>query len=87
MVTSDEHARFLWVRVHQYSTILRDRYIAVCYFPPASSHFARHSESDGDPFLDLYTDISHYSTLGEVIVLGDFNARTRDIQVPSSLQT
>jgi hypothetical protein len=49
--------------------------------PKASSHFALHRESEGDPFSDLYVDTSHYSTLGEVILLGDFNARTRNLQI------
>ena len=36
---------------------------------------------DGGPFLDLYPNISHYSSLGDVILLGDFNARTGCHQV------
>ena len=81
MLASDEHARFMWVHIHQHSPLHQDIYIAVCYFPPASSHFA-FRESKGDLFLDLYVDISHYSTLREVILLRDFNARTKDLWVP-----
>jgi hypothetical protein len=36
----------------------------------------------GDPFIDLYVDITQYSTVGEVILLGDFNSCTRALQIP-----
>lgn len=82
VVAADEHARFMWIRARVRVSPLRDIYIAVCYFPPASSPFAIHNKADGDPFTDLYTDITKYSTVGEVILIGDFNARIRDLQIP-----
>ena len=44
--------------------------------------FALQREYEGDPFLDLYTYISHLSTLQEIILLGGFNAHTKCLQVP-----
>ena len=41
-----------------------------------------HNGPDGAPFVDLYVDIAQYSTVGEVILLGDFNSRTRALQIP-----
>lgn len=82
VVAADEHARFMWIRARVRVSPPRDIYIAVCYFPPASSPFAIHNKADGDPFTDLYTDITKYSTDGEVILMGDFNARNRDLQIP-----
>jgi hypothetical protein len=77
LVTADEFARFMWVRVRGVSPLPRDIYIAVCYFPPASSSYAIHNGPDGDPFIDLYANITQYSTVGEVILIGDFNSRTK----------
>jgi hypothetical protein len=81
LVASDEFARFMWIRLSGFS-LPRDIYMAVCYFPPMSSQFAIHSDSDGDPYMDLYASIIQYSMMGDVILLGDFNARTRALQIP-----
>lgn len=32
--------------------------------------------------MDLYVGITEYSVDGEVILLGDFNTHTKDLQVP-----
>jgi hypothetical protein len=82
LVASDEFARFMWIRLSGFTSLPRDIYVAVCYFPPISSQFAIHSDSDGDPYLDLYVGIIQYSTMGDIILLGDFNARTRALQIP-----
>ena len=82
LVAVDEYARFMWVRVRARVSHLRDIYIAVCYFPPASSPFSIRNGADGDPFIDLYTVITKYSADGEVILMGNFNAYTRDLQIP-----
>jgi hypothetical protein len=83
MLSSNEHAKFLWVWFHQNNPLLRNIYIAVCYFPPASSHFALHMESEETLSLTfmLISPKSQYSTIREVILLGDFNARTRNLQI------
>jgi hypothetical protein len=81
MLSANEYAIFLWVEILCNNPLLRDIYIAVCYSPKALSHFSLNRESEGDPFSNLYVDTSHYSTLGVVILLGDFNARTRNLQI------
>ena len=66
-------------------------YIALCYFPPKGSRFARTQEHTttntpdtysthlGDsPFTDLSKGIIEYSSCGAVFLIGDFNARTQD---------
>jgi hypothetical protein len=77
LVVADEFARFMWVRVRGVSPLPRDIYITFYYFPPTSSSYAIHNGLDGDPFIDLYANITQYSTIGEVILLGDFNSHTR----------
>ena len=77
MIATDEFARFLWVRVHGVSPLPRDIYIAVFYFPSTSSSYAIHDGPNGDPFIDLYSDITQYLAVGEVVLLGDFNSSSR----------
>jgi hypothetical protein len=64
------------------SLLAQDIFIIVYYFPPTSSSFSLHKYVDKDDFQDLYFDIVKYSALGEVILLWDFNAWTRDGQIP-----
>ena len=52
----------------------RPLYIAICYFPPSTSHFA--SPKGQSPYTILDEDIWEFSRDGDVILLGDFNART-----------
>ena len=82
----------MWIRFE----LSRDRviYIALCYFAPMGSSFAITDRelSDPSPYACLSEEIIEYSTLGEVFLMGDFNARTRseqceayDLEDPQSL--
>ena len=82
LMVADEFARFMWVRVRGVSLLPRDIYIVVCYFPPASSSYVIHNGCGRDPFVDLYVGIAQRSAVGEVILLGHFNSRTRALQIP-----
>ena len=72
----DVHARYLWLRFRRPST--RDLFIAICYFPLETSHFTwTLCEDTGvSPYLDLYSDIVEFFRRGELLLVGDFNART-----------
>lgn len=72
----------MWVRIDRKCHQQRDFFIVVCYFPSGSSHYAIHGTEDGDPFVDLSESISQFAALGDIIILGDFNARTRELQTP-----
>ena len=73
IVRRDEHARYMWVTLRL--EIERPLYIAICYFPPSTSHYA--SPQGQSPYTILDEDIWEFSSVGDVILLGDFNARTR----------
>ena len=78
IVARDHEARFIWLRLElsQAQTI----YIALCYFAPTGSRFAMIEHEEGgigeSPYTCLMEGIMEYSTLGEVFLMGDFNART-----------
>jgi hypothetical protein len=82
LVATNEFARFIWVWVCHVSPLPRNIYIIICYFPPASSSYAIHNGPNKDPFIDLYDSITQYMDVGEVVLLGDFNSRTRALQIP-----
>lgn len=81
IVHSDTFTRFMWVHIDHKCHRQRDLYLAACYFPP-TSHYAIHAIDDGDPFIDLCKTISQFAVLGDIILLRDFNARTRMLQTP-----
>ena len=72
IVQRDESAQYMWVRVREDDGKLL--YIAICYFPPSTSHYA--SPKGQSPYMILDEDIWEFSRDGDVILLGDFNART-----------
>ena len=75
----DAYGRLVWIRIA--STFLHtsaDLFLAICYFPPDTSHYAR---LGGDPFDILSADIATYSRRGIVLLGGDFNAHTSSHQI------
>ena len=79
IVTRDPQARYIWIRFE----LSQDRiiYIALYYFAPSGSRFStteieRDGEERPSPYTCLSEEIMEYSTLGEVFLMGDFNART-----------
>lgn len=86
IVARDHEARFIWLRLELSHTQII--YIALCYFAPTGSRFAltEQQEEGGmgeSPYTCLMEGIMEYSTLGEVFLMGDFNARTRGHQCES----
>ena len=76
IVRRDDQARYMWVRLRAETG--RFLYIAICYFPPSTSVYA--SPRGQSPFSILDDDIWEFSRDGDIILLGDFNARTGNSQ-------
>ena len=74
----DVHHRYIWLRIKDGS---KTYFIACCYIPHAGSTFYKsHGADPKDPFGDLGLDVCQFSTQGEVMVMGDLNARISKIQ-------
>jgi hypothetical protein len=57
-------------------------YIAICYFAPINSTFYKKSNLDNNcPYNNLEQDIYSLKNEGNILLLGDFNARTATKQV------
>ena len=67
----------MWVKVKEENG--RSLYIAICYFPPSTSHYA--PPKGQSPYMILDEDICEFSRDGDVILLGDFNARMGHSQI------
>ena len=62
----------LWLQLDRsFFGLPNDLYICVAYLPPESSVYAKNT----DIFPDFTNEIDYHSTLGNVVVIGDLNAR------------
>jgi hypothetical protein len=68
----------LWVKVSAHIGTLQDTYIGVCYFPPkgSTSYLCTEGGPVRDPFAPLEEDLEYFHARGDVLLAGDFNART-----------
>ena len=68
----------LWIKVSSE----RDRqplHVGCCYVPPATSARWRSGASARDVFCGLQQQVANYSECGQVLLFGDFNARTAQL--------
>lgn len=55
--------------------------VSACYFAPKGSKTYKKKHLDReDPYSSLKNDISAFSSLGEILIIGDFNARMENNQ-------
>lgn len=76
---TDKHKRYIWLRI---SMPRRPLFVAGCYIPHFDSVFYNQEDmQQDDPFRDLETDIVTLMQEGDVMVLGDMNARVGNFQI------
>ena len=62
----------IWLRIKKDTITLKESiFLCALYIPPSESPYFKE-----DCFLQLEEEISHYQTLGKILVCGDINART-----------
>ena len=72
---SSESSEFVWWKLEKaFFDLEEDIYICCSvYIPPVNSkHFG---QNENDPYDDLQSELMHYSKLGRIMLMGDFNAR------------
>jgi hypothetical protein len=78
VVKEDPRKQYIWLQITEKEVTFR---VAACYFSPKYSKIYKRSNLDNeDPYASLKRDISLFSHLGEVMLMGDFNARTDNNQ-------
>ena len=74
----DPNKKFVWLKISENGNHIK---IAACYFSQQVSKIYKIRGLDHkDPFATLKSDTAIYSQLGEVLIVGDFNARTTSEQ-------
>jgi len=74
----DSNKQFIWFKISENGNVIK---IAAYYFAPQVSKFYKRRGLDRkDPFAALKNDIAKYSQVGEILLVGDFNARTASEQ-------
>ena len=73
----DRHDNVCWIRIHREAGLSDDLYIAGCYFPPETGPNRRQYRTQNSSAWDcLQTQLPIAQEDGGVILAGDFNART-----------
>ena len=71
-----ENEFFTWVKLSgTFFKLNEDIYICATYIPPENSSFYRNRDHV-DPYVELENDIGTFQAMGNIIIVGDFNART-----------
>ena len=78
IIKEDVHKRFMWVHITPPNGT--SLYVTGCYIPHYDSPFYANLDKH-QPYAELEEDIAHFKCKGEVIVLGDMNARTASKQL------
>lgn len=74
----DPNKKIIWLKIIDNEDTFK---VASCYFSPKSSTFYKKRNLDNeDPYAAVKKDISVFSNIGEIILIGDFNARTMNNQ-------
>jgi hypothetical protein len=71
----DHFNQYIWIEI--LDTNAKKMYIAICYFAPINSTFYKKNNLDKIcPYNNLEKDIYNLKNEGNILLLGDFNART-----------
>lgn len=74
----DSNKQYIWLQITMNEITFR---VAACYFAPQNSKIYKRRKLDReDPYASLKMDISVFSTTGDIMLVGDFNARTTNNQ-------
>ena len=76
---NDPHNQYSWIEIKDINN--KKSYIAICYFPPINYNFYKKKNLDKtNPYNGLENDISSLRNDGNILLIGDFNARTSNNQ-------
>lgn len=67
-----------WLRVDKAAGLAADLFLAACYIPPAQRN--AHAQDIADAWDTLSADIAAAQAEGQILMAGDFNARTATLQ-------
>ena len=78
---TDAYKRYIWIKIET-GPKTKPMYIAGCYIPHRESPFyCAFNVEKNSPFEDLYADVNKYAQEGNVMLMGDMNARIGHAQM------
>lgn len=69
----DTNKQFIWLNITDKKVTFR---LVSCYFAPKTSKFYKMTNLDKDPYAALKIDIVAFKSLGRIVLINNFNART-----------
>ncbi|CAG2254084.1 unnamed protein product [Mytilus edulis] len=74
---TNSHPDILWIKLdHMFFSISRDVFVAVVYISPEYSSYNNKNNDIESIYSILLSDVEKYSSMGDIIIQGDFNAYT-----------
>lgn len=72
---------FIWTKLDKNMlNTNNDLFICNCYIPPQNKQVGSVMKNKNTPFDILQSEIQHYGAIGDLILVGDMNSRTGEIQ-------
>ena len=67
--------KYIWLKLcKKFFALQEDTFVAIIYIPPVNSTYCR--VGNNDLMGDLEKDVQHFSKMGSILLMGDFNGRT-----------
>ncbi|XP_077862562.1 uncharacterized protein LOC144344539, partial [Saccoglossus kowalevskii] len=69
----------IWCKLRKkFFHLEKDVYIGTTYIPPKNSSY--YNQNNNDPYEELHNEIQEFKMKGNIIIQGDFNARTKELE-------
>ena len=73
-------SRFVWWKLEKgFFNLKKDIYVCSVYIPPQNSKYSK-DNGQNCPSVEIQKDILKFKKLGDIILMGDFNARKGNLQ-------
>ena len=77
MEKKDSNKQFIWLKLEEKGIT---SWLAVTYFAPRDSKLYKKGFDNEDPYDTLKKDILNFGSLGEIVLMGNLNARIANNQ-------
>ena len=77
---SSVSSKFVWWKLEKsFFNLKKDIYVCSVYIPPQNSKCSK-DNGENCPYVEIQKDILKFKKLGDIILIGDFNARKVNLQ-------
>ena len=84
---SSASSKFVWWKLeNSLFNLKKDIYVCSVYIPPQNSKYSK-DNGENCPYVEIQKDILKFKKLGDIILMGDFNARKGNLQDQTELNS